>query len=434
MSRPVASDNDGIHHPVAYGAVAERGLKKLYGALFLCFFFLMLVLPTTYQLQRGAVLAVLVIIGVGLASTHWKLERAPLVVWLMTSASGVFFILWGLMHAPPAHSAFPPSTYSGLPVHALHRAGDTATTDVPHEGIGVWDLCRGADAVVGRRRCFARTAGIGDAMVRVSRRRCGSIQRIYRGDIVQHGDSHLRSPVPYCTCYVSEAFGLVETQGGGLVCVVTGSPRLSGVRTEGFLAPLSDDAVNRPQSLLSSERAIAVAADRNAGARYGCARNNCIERHRYFSYGRVPPVPFSVRWAGEQSANLRLQQWGAMVDAWKERPLLGHGLGATLHSITRSETMPWSYELFYGALLFKIGLVGVTVYAVATGWVFYAGIKVARRSELSEAILVPLLAGLAGFLVVNATNPYLLKFDYRWTIFLPVAAINAFHLRLWPST
>ncbi len=100
MSRPVASDNDGIHHPVAYGAVAERGLKKLYGALFLCFF-LMLVLPTIYQLQRGAVLAVLVIIGVGLASTHWKLERAPLVVWLMTSASGVFFILWGLMHGAP---------------------------------------------------------------------------------------------------------------------------------------------------------------------------------------------------------------------------------------------------------------------------------------------------------------------------------------------
>ncbi len=78
---------------------------------------------------------------------------------------------------------------------------------------------------------------------------------------------------------------------------------------------------------------------------------------------------------GEQSANLRLQQWGAMVDAWKERPLLGHGLGATLHSITRSETMPWSYELFYGALLLKIGLVGVTVYAVATGWVFYPGIS-----------------------------------------------------------
>jgi len=38
--------------------------------------------------------------------------------------------------------------------------------------------------------------------------------------------------------------------------------------------------------------------------------------------------------------------------------------------------------------------------------------------------MLPVLAGTSCFLIANATNPYLAKFDYIWVIFLPVALIN----------
>jgi hypothetical protein len=39
-------------------------------------------------------------------------------------------------------------------------------------------------------------------------------------------------------------------------------------------------------------------------------------------------------------------------------------------------------------------------------------------------IMLPLSVGLAAFLIANATNPYLLKFDFMWALFLPLALIN----------
>jgi hypothetical protein len=71
-------------------------------------------------------------------------------------------------------------------------------------------------------------------------------------------------------------------------------------------------------------------------------------------------------------------------------------------------------------------LLGVIVYSSAVLWIFYKGIKLVRLRPDAAQVILPLLAGLAGFLLVNASNPYLSKFDYLWTIFLPVGAINAY--------
>jgi hypothetical protein len=38
--------------------------------------------------------------------------------------------------------------------------------------------------------------------------------------------------------------------------------------------------------------------------------------------------------------------------------------------------------------------------------------------------MLPVLAGMTCFLIANATNPYLGKFDCLWVIFLPIALIN----------
>lgn len=136
----------------------------------------------------------------------------------------------------------------------------------------------------------------------------------------------------------------------------------------------------------------------------------------------------------EQSANLRMEQLSALLSGWAEKPVLGHGAGAYSEAIVRSEEMPWAYELSYVALLFQTGLLGFIIYSAAVLWIFWTGIRVVRARSEAALVILPLLAGLAGFLFVNATNPYLLKFDYLWTIFLPLAAIKTFRIIRPPST
>jgi O-antigen ligase len=132
----------------------------------------------------------------------------------------------------------------------------------------------------------------------------------------------------------------------------------------------------------------------------------------------------------EKSASVRGTQGEALFAGWAARPVLGHGLGAAA-SVIRSLDTPWAYELSYAALLFQTGIVGIAIYGAAILWVFWAGIRIVRKLPESATVLLPLLAGLAGFLIANGTNPYLAKFDYLWVIFLPIAAINVFlaHLR-----
>jgi len=131
----------------------------------------------------------------------------------------------------------------------------------------------------------------------------------------------------------------------------------------------------------------------------------------------------------EESASQRGEQIAALFDAWTGRPLLGHGLGAAT-SVIRDADAPWAYEVSYLALLFHTGIIGTLIYSAAIGWVYIAGIRLVRRLPEAGAVILPLLVGMAGFLIANGTNPYLAKFDYLWVIFLPIAAINVYRMRL----
>tara|TARA_B110000971_G_C19803123_1_gene405305 strand:- start:163 stop:378 length:216 start_codon:yes stop_codon:yes gene_type:complete len=51
-----------------------------------------------------------------------------------------------------------------------------------------------------------------------------------------------------------------------------------------------------------------------------------------------------------------------------------------------------------------------------------------RKKHSAIGLLAPQLVALVCFLIINASNPYLGKFDYLWTIFLPIASINAISL------
>lgn len=128
--------------------------------------------------------------------------------------------------------------------------------------------------------------------------------------------------------------------------------------------------------------------------------------------------------SGEESASLRSEQAEALFSEWQERPLLGHGHGAAARGSLRSDEFPWAYELSYLALLFHTGLLGTLVYASCAAWVYWQGLKVARHSSTYGGLIIPILVGTTCFLIGNATNPYLEKFDFMWVVFLPLAIIN----------
>lgn len=133
----------------------------------------------------------------------------------------------------------------------------------------------------------------------------------------------------------------------------------------------------------------------------------------------------------EASSGLRYLQAHSLWEAFTNSPLIGHGLGSAV-DVIRSDDMPWAYELSYLALLMNVGIIGFLVYSFSVAWVAFKGMQLSRKNCEFARLFVPLLSALCAFLIMNATNPYLGKFDYLWVIFLPIALINA-HLTERPT-
>jgi len=123
-------------------------------------------------------------------------------------------------------------------------------------------------------------------------------------------------------------------------------------------------------------------------------------------------------------AYLRKLQFEVLLSEWMNRPFVGHGLGAASNQIVRSYIYPWSYELQYVSYLYNLGLIGMLIFGSSIAWVIVKGLQIAIKNADSSNIILPVLTGLTCFLFANATNPYLSKFDFMWTLFLPIAIIN----------
>jgi len=129
-----------------------------------------------------------------------------------------------------------------------------------------------------------------------------------------------------------------------------------------------------------------------------------------------------------ESNYIRKEQYDALINGWEKNWFFGAGLGASAKGSIRDVDMPWAYELSYVALLFQTGIVGVTIYLSSVLWIIFNSIIICRKNSYYIFYLLPQIAALICFLLVNATNPYLAKFDYLWTIFLPLATLNAIKL------
>lgn len=127
---------------------------------------------------------------------------------------------------------------------------------------------------------------------------------------------------------------------------------------------------------------------------------------------------FDVGSSGD--AATRVEQAHVLLDRFADRPVFGWGLGATTPGYVRSDSQPWAFELTYVSWLMQFGLVGTLAYAVAFAGIVVAAARAGRRRPELAAVLVALTTGMIIFLIGNATNPYLGKFDGLLPVFLPL--------------
>ena len=134
-------------------------------------------------------------------------------------------------------------------------------------------------------------------------------------------------------------------------------------------------------------------------------------------------VAFDVT-SEEGGGSLRGYQLAQLLDHWSNHPWFGSGLGSVVPNYVRSDTHPWSYELFYVAVMNQTGVIGLLMYVLAAAWVFYHSIRILIEGGRLALYVAPALTGTLCYLVANASNPMIGKFDHVWIMFLPLVFVN----------
>jgi hypothetical protein len=133
-----------------------------------------------------------------------------------------------------------------------------------------------------------------------------------------------------------------------------------------------------------------------------------------------------IRSDGVVIENCRIAQVLALFDAWKEKPLFGFGSGAAYWGYLRSEAFPYSYEVSFAQFLYNWGIIGCMLYAMGLFYIYRISIRAYKeKSELGVYALAATYGSVA-FLAGSWTNPYLLRFDSLFAIFIPIAIVNLY--------
>jgi hypothetical protein len=122
-------------------------------------------------------------------------------------------------------------------------------------------------------------------------------------------------------------------------------------------------------------------------------------------------------------SELRGEQFGGLIQSWKDFPFLGSGLASQSEYVLRNADAPWMYELSYFAWLFQTGIIGFITIISLLIWLFLKSILIIRKDN-QFVYIIPALVGCFAFLVGCISNPYLQAFDHMWAIFLPAGLIN----------
>ncbi|MFC1851337.1 hypothetical protein ACFL27_14160 [candidate division CSSED10-310 bacterium] len=114
---------------------------------------------------------------------------------------------------------------------------------------------------------------------------------------------------------------------------------------------------------------------------------------------------------------IKLKQYYALYLHTKEKPLLGHGFGATLpgkytfrfsEKDIKCDKVPHIFEAGYGDLLMKVGLVGFCSWFILIGAILYQSFLLFRQADSScKLLIIVIILPLPGLLFTFGTNPYI---------------------------
>lgn len=394
------------------------------------FFVGMLVLPTTFQVQRGIFLAVLVALAATFAINYWRVHRDILFLWTATMLVGAFGIFWGLLNGAPG----------ALRVSTVHL---------------VWPTVYLFFIGLAHRLCYIlrlQTALLLGVFLAT-----GMALAVLISGMLGFGE--LIFPLlSFQDAGFGSYSGFVEFRLYNLTTVMYGFPFICAL----LLSRRGDYSFWHRMALWFLLIAMLVVAVGSGRRMFWLLvifspfvvlffMQLSVLRFQWLSLMRVgvsfllvmvlmlwmsisalglDPIAltgeFVAAFLGQESSSAaRFEQASALWTAFSKTPWFGSGLGSTV-DVIRSEEMPWAYELWYLALLMNVGLLGFLVYSSAVAWVLIKGVSISRKDREFASLFVPLASAMVVFLIMSATNPYLGKFDYLWVIFLPVALINAY--------
>ncbi len=400
------------------------------------FFFLMLVLPTTYQLQRGVLLAVLLLNGVVYALLRgWSLD-VRLIFWaFITLTASLFFMLLGAFNDGPG--ALRVGTVNVLwPILYLFFVGILCRPEKIKPFYCVILFAVIVSAVMGIMVVSERMFGINLFMASIFEELDAGVG-LYEGYVEYRLDN--MTTVIYGFPFLLATVLLPKDRSpfkgrwriaavlGLCLCIVI--LLVSGRRGFWLIAGFSPLVV---WILMASARIKTFSLSRFFSVFLLCSFLVAISTFLGVDLQKVWQQflrAFDFSDVSNMSAYLRREQFFVLLEGWFDSPLIGHGHGTSASGSLRSVEQPWAYELSYMSLLFHTGAIGMLIYSSSVGWVFWKSIQVMRATPESVTLVLPALSGLTCFLIANATNPYLGKFDYLWVLFLPIGILNAYLLK-----
>ncbi|MEQ6917338.1 hypothetical protein [Halomonas aquatica] len=392
------------------------------------FFVGMLVMPTSFQFQRGAVLVILVCIATPFALSRWRVHRDVFVLWLSTMVVGAFAIMLGIVNDAPG--ALRVSTiYLIWPALYLLFIGLTHNLQVIRRMESALLLGISLATAMALIVLAAGFLGLSDIVYPILAFQDagfgaydGFIEfRVFNLTTVMYGFPFV---VALLLARRRELRGWQKTWLWLLVVLMVVVAVGSGRRMFWLVVLLTPFLALFFLQL--STRRFRTVAMLGALIRMGVAAA-LVVAGIIVALGLQPILlvqEFVSAFIGQEaSSRIRFEQAGALWRAFESSPLVGIGLGSTVDSVNRQG---WAFELWYLSLLKSVGLLGFLVYAVAVGWVVVKGMLLARRNREFAALFVPLVTAMMIFLIMSGSNPYIGKFDYLWVIFLPVSLINAY--------
>ena len=107
------------------------------------------------------------------------------------------------------------------------------------------------------------------------------------------------------------------------------------------------------------------------------------------------------------SDTVRYLQFYPLLEGFMSSPIIGNGFGYFTEKVIRSAENPFSYELFFVALLAKIGLIGFIIYVFSLLLLYVASKMQSDRISNYSTILSSL--SLMTTIFLASTNPFLDK-------------------------